>query len=71
VLLVAVALALIAAGFEMTLPVFSQVIIDNVIGDHDEGLLFAPSAVSTSSARRSNEGEASHLDYRPEPADAL
>ena len=39
-LLVAVLLALIAAGFEMALPVFSQVIIDRVIGHHDEGLLF-------------------------------
>lgn len=40
VLLVAVLLALIAAGFEMALPVFSQVIIDRVIGPHDEALLF-------------------------------
>lgn len=40
VLLVAAALALIAAGFEMTLPVFSQVIVNQVIGHHDEQLLF-------------------------------
>jgi ABC-type bacteriocin/lantibiotic exporter with double-glycine peptidase domain/CRP-like cAMP-binding protein len=40
VLLAALVLALIAAGFEMALPVFSQVIVDQVIGHHDEGLLF-------------------------------
>ena len=44
VLLIAAALALIAAGFEMALPVFSQVIIDQVIGHHDEGLLFVLTA---------------------------
>ena len=40
VLLIAAGLALIAAGFEMALPVFSQVIVDRVIGHHDEQLLF-------------------------------
>ena len=40
VLAIAVLLSLVAAGFEMALPVFSQVIVDHVIGHHDQGLLF-------------------------------
>jgi ABC-type bacteriocin/lantibiotic exporter with double-glycine peptidase domain/CRP-like cAMP-binding protein len=40
VLAVAFVLALVAAGLEMSFPVFSQVIIDQVIGHHREGLLY-------------------------------
>ncbi|MGP0050561.1 MAG: peptidase domain-containing ABC transporter [Solirubrobacteraceae bacterium] len=40
VLGLALVLSIIAAGFEMSLPVFSQVIVDQVIGDHDQGLLY-------------------------------
>jgi ABC-type bacteriocin/lantibiotic exporter with double-glycine peptidase domain/CRP-like cAMP-binding protein len=41
---IALLLSLIAAGFEMVLPVFSQVIVDRVIGHHDEGLLYVLTA---------------------------
>ncbi len=37
---IALVLSLIASCFEMALPVFAQVIVDHVIGHHDEGLLF-------------------------------
>jgi ABC-type bacteriocin/lantibiotic exporter with double-glycine peptidase domain len=39
-LAVALLLALVAAGLEMTLPVFAQVIIDNVIKHHNQSLLY-------------------------------
>jgi ATP-binding cassette subfamily B protein len=39
-LVLATVLALVAAGLEMVLPVFSQVIIDDVIGKNDETLLY-------------------------------
>ncbi len=39
-LVIATVLALIAAGLEMALPVFSQLIIDQVIGHHRETLLY-------------------------------
>jgi ATP-binding cassette subfamily B protein len=37
---IALLLALVAAGLQMTLPVFSKVIIDRVVGHHDQGLLY-------------------------------
>jgi ABC-type bacteriocin/lantibiotic exporter with double-glycine peptidase domain/CRP-like cAMP-binding protein len=43
-LVVAFVLALLAAGLQMALPVFSQVIIDQVIGHHRESLLYVLSA---------------------------
>jgi ABC-type bacteriocin/lantibiotic exporter with double-glycine peptidase domain/CRP-like cAMP-binding protein len=39
-LAIALVLSLVAAGFEMALPIFSQIIVDRVIGHHDEGLLY-------------------------------
>ena len=39
-LVVALVCSLIAAGFEMALPVFSQVIVDHAIRRHDQGLLY-------------------------------
>jgi ABC-type bacteriocin/lantibiotic exporter with double-glycine peptidase domain/CRP-like cAMP-binding protein len=40
VLIIALMLALVAAGLEMSLPVFSQVIIDQVVGRRRESLLY-------------------------------
>jgi ABC-type bacteriocin/lantibiotic exporter with double-glycine peptidase domain/CRP-like cAMP-binding protein len=40
VIVIALGLSLVAAGFEMALPVFSQVIVDDVIGPDNEGLLY-------------------------------
>jgi ABC-type bacteriocin/lantibiotic exporter with double-glycine peptidase domain/CRP-like cAMP-binding protein len=40
VLVIALVLSIIAAGFEMAVPVFSQVIVDQVIGHHDQTLLY-------------------------------
>jgi ATP-binding cassette subfamily B protein len=39
-LVIALVLALLAAGFEMTLPIFAQVIIDSVVGHHNQNLLY-------------------------------
>ncbi len=44
VLILALALALLAAGLQMILPVFSQLIIDRVVGHHRQSLLYVLTA---------------------------
>jgi CRP-like cAMP-binding protein/predicted double-glycine peptidase len=52
VLVIALVLSLIAAGFEMALPVFGQVIVDDVIGPRNEGLLYVLMAAMLGAPRR-------------------